>query len=163
MAVWPQQNAKISGASAGARAGYDAGTVANVLIIDDDGDSGEAVATYLSKAGHAARVAPNGREALPGLSDQLPDAILLDVRMPVMDGVALLEVLRSYLRWSTVPVALFTAYGEDPRLKQAASMGVSRVFHKSKTDLSEVLAWVEASVPKPAPPTDQPPAEQFGA
>lgn len=135
-----------------------AGELANVLIIDDDRDSCEAVASYLAKAGHATRCAPNGREALAALSDDLPDAIILDVRMPVMDGVALLEVLQSYLRWSVVPVALFTAYAEDPRLRQATEMGVSRVFHKSRTDLSELLAWVEASANKPQPPGDEPPA-----
>ena len=139
--------------------------LARILIIDDDRDSREAVAGYMAKAGHEVCQAPDGREALSTVSDGLPDAIILDVRMPVMDGVALLEVLRSYLRWSTVPVALFTAYGEDPRLTQALEFGVSRVFHKSRTDLAELLAWVEANVgsPQPPPPPHDEPGQQIGA
>jgi len=135
--------------------------LAKVLIIDDDPDSCETTSTYLEKSGHATRCVPNGHEALAALSAELPDAIILDIRMPVMDGVELLEVLKSYLRWSTVPVALFTAYAEDPRLKRATEIGVSRVFHKSRTRLSELLAWVEANATRPHPGADEPPAHDF--
>ena len=137
------------------------GKLAKVLIIDDDPDSCETVSKYLEKAEHATRCVPNGHEALAALSADLPDAIILDVRMPVMDGIEVLEVLKSYLRWSTVPVALFTAYAEDPRLKRAQEFGVSRVFHKSKTDLSQLLAWVDANATRRPPAADEPPAHDF--
>jgi CheY-like chemotaxis protein len=129
--------------------------VSSVLVIDDDPDSCEAVARYLTKAGHKARCSPNGREALAALSAQLPDLIILDVRMPVMDGLSMLEVIRSYLRWSMVPVALFTAYPEDPRLGRAAELGVDRVFAKSRDSLDDLLAWVDKRMGRaPTPAAD---------
>jgi DNA-binding response OmpR family regulator len=105
--------------------------VAQVLIIDDDRDSLDAVAGYLAKAGHSVRCACSGAEALNLLSDAVPQAVVLDVRMPDMDGIALLGVMRSYLTWATVPVALFTAFPDDPRLWHVGESGVSRVFAKA--------------------------------
>ena len=130
---------------------YRSGGLADVLIIDDDDDSREAVSGFLSKSGHAVRRASGGREALAAVSAKVPDAILLDVRMPGMDGMAVLDVLRSYLRWASVPVAILTAYPEDSRLRHAAERGVSRVFLKSQVDLADVLAWInQQGGPRPA-------------
>ena len=117
--------------------------LATVLIIDDDKDSRDAVAQYLAKAGHAVRCASSGQECVAALGDGAPDAVILDVRMPGMDGIAVLGVMRSYLKWATVPVAIFTAYPDDPRLWHVDLSGVTRIFGKAKTDLSDVLEWVE--------------------
>ena len=116
--------------------------MSHVLIIDDEPDGCEAVAAYLTKAGHTVRCVRNGSEALCALGEQMPGAILLDVLMPGMDGLALLGVIRSYLRWATVPVAMLTAFPEDPRLWRLAEHGVTRVFAKSRVNLDELLAWV---------------------
>jgi CheY-like chemotaxis protein len=116
--------------------------VASVLIIDDDPDSCEVVAAYLGRGGHRVTCVPNGRAALAALLNQVPDAVFLDLLMPGMDGMTLLEVIRSYLRWVSLPVAMLTAYPEDPRLARLAEHGVARVFIKGKVDLSELLAWV---------------------
>jgi CheY-like chemotaxis protein len=116
-----------------------------VLIIDDDPDGCEVVAAYLAKAGHDVRCVANGRAALAALGERVPDAILLDVRMPTMDGLELLGVIRSYLRWSVVPIALLTAYPEDPRLWSVAEHGVTKVFTKSAVRLDELLEWVNVA------------------
>jgi CheY-like chemotaxis protein len=123
--------------------------VARILIVDDDADGREALAGYLTKAGHAVRRAAGGREALQAMSMEVPELILLDVRMPGMDGIAVLHVLRSYRRWATVPVAVLTAYPEDPRLWHVRDKAVERVFTKSRTDLADVLAWVDQRTPRP--------------
>lgn len=139
--------------------------LATVLIIDDEPDGCEAVAGYLTKSGHSVRCVPNGRDALSALMDKVPDVILLDVRMPDMDGLALLEVVRSYLRWATVPIAFLTAYPEDARLWHVAMLGVTRIFAKSKVNLDELLAWVnEQAAQGKQPPRDLPPlGPQVGA
>jgi CheY-like chemotaxis protein len=115
------------------------------LIIDDEPDGCEVVAAYLAKAGHVVRCVANGRAALAALGEQVPDAILLDVRMPSMDGLELLGVIRSYLRWSNIPIALLTAYPEDPRLWSVVERGVTKVFTKSVVNLDELLAWVNVA------------------
>ena len=117
--------------------------MSTVLIIDDDPDGCEPVASYLAKAGHSVRRVSSGREALDAVMDLVPDAVLLDMLMPDMDGIAVLKVIRSYLQWSAVPVAIFTAYPEDPRLWHVSRYGVTHVFTKSKVNLDELLWWVE--------------------
>jgi CheY-like chemotaxis protein len=129
--------------------------LSHVLIIDDEPDGCEAVAGYLARAGHTVHCVPNGRKALAALGENVPDAIFLDVLMPDMDGLALLDVIRSYLRWATVPIAMLTAYPEDPRLWHVAEHGVTRVFAKSKVNLDELREWVERQ-PQRAPPPPGP-------
>ena len=134
--------------------------VAYVLVIDDDPEACEVVAGYLTKAGHEVRCVTNGREGLRTIIDEVPDAILLDVLMPGMDGIATLEAIRAYFRWTNVPIAILTAYPEDPRLRDVAQQGVTRVFAKSKVSLDQLLGWVndqggEAARPgagRPLPP-----------
>jgi CheY-like chemotaxis protein len=73
--------------------------------------------------------------------------------MPGMDGVTLLHVIRSYLRWVSVPVAILTAYPEDPRLSELSEHGVTRVFTKGRANLDDLLAWVnEQSAGAAGPP-----------
>lgn len=132
--------------------------MADVLIIDDDPDSCEVLSHFLNRAGHSARWAPNGRRALSALVARVPDFIVLDLLMPGMDGIDLLDVIRSYLRWTFVPVAILTAYPEDPRLARVAELGVTRVFTKSRFELSDLLACVDRHARRSPPPTD--PARQ---
>ena len=84
----------------------------------------------------------------------IPDFILADVRMPAMDGVALVQVIRSYLRWSKIPLAIVTAYPEDPRLKRLDEYGVRRVFRKSEFTFEQVLEWMSQSDLRPSHPAD---------
>ena len=120
--------------------------MANVLIVDDDLDSCDSLSRFLTKSGHQARCVSNGPAALAALASEVPDFIVLDVRMPGMDGITLLQVIRSYLRWSTVPVAIMTAYAEDSRLQRVGDLGVCCVFSKSKFTLGELLDCVNRAL-----------------
>jgi CheY-like chemotaxis protein len=117
--------------------------MANVLIVDDDIDSREAVARFMRKAGHVVRCAPNGREALVALTDDNPDVVLLDAVMPEMDGVSFLEVIRCYLRWQNLPVILLTAYPEGMHIRRAVELGVRKTFLKAHYSLDELLAHID--------------------
>ena len=115
----------------------------SILVVDDDSDSREAVTRYLSKAGYGVRSARSGREALIAVATTVPDVIILDVRMPEMDGIEFLQVIRSYLRWSTVPVILLTAYNHsDDVLARAHHLGVKMIYLKAAYRLEDLLACV---------------------
>jgi CheY-like chemotaxis protein len=116
--------------------------VADILIIDDDADNCELLTRALTRAGHAPRCAEGYREAMKALVASTPDLVVLDVLMPAMDGVTLLEVIRSSSRWVFLPVVILTAYPEDPRLTEVAALGVNRVFAKAKYDLNDLLGYV---------------------
>lgn len=117
--------------------------MATILIVDDDPDAADLVARIMRRAGHQVLIAPNGREAIALLGGALPDLVILDMRMPEMDGVSFLEVLRSYLRWQHVPVILVTAYPEGPDIDHAAELGAPDVFRKGDLGFDELLAAVE--------------------
>ena len=116
----------------------------SVLVIDDDDDNRTAVGRFLSRSGYAVRTAPNGREALIAVATMVPDVIVLDAMMPEMDGVEFLQVIRSYLRWSTVPVILLTAFDTGPHIDRAQALGVKRIFLKANFSMADLLACVHA-------------------
>lgn len=120
--------------------------MSHVLVVDDDADTAEVTAEFLRKAGHQVRSVPNGREALAALSESVPDVAILDVRMPEMDGITFLEVMRCYLRWESVPVVLITGYPDDPRLARAHKLGIKRVFVKADFSLEELRETIEQLV-----------------
>jgi CheY-like chemotaxis protein len=105
--------------------------MSNVLVVDDEGDSREFVVGFLGRSGHRVTAAHDGRDALARLLEGTPDAVVLDVRMPHMDGVALLAVMRSYLRLQRVPVIILSANATPDQLCQIRALGVSHVLHKA--------------------------------
>jgi CheY-like chemotaxis protein len=123
--------------------------MASILVVDDDPDSREVLTRSFSKAGYAVRSAENGRRALIAVATAVPDVIVLDVRMPEMDGVEFLQVIRSYLRWSTVPVILLTAYDQGPHMGRARDMGVKCVFLKATYKLDDLPACVRQVLQHP--------------
>src|SRR5438067_11840676 len=96
-----------------------------IMIVDDEPDSCEFMSKFLEQNGYSTRCLPNGREALTRLLVKLPDAVILDVRMPEMDGISLLEVMRSYLRWHKLPVILLSAHATSQEIDRARRLGVS--------------------------------------
>ena len=69
-----------------------------VLVVDDTAHCTEPLARLLQKSGHTVRCAANGREALATLIRFQPDVIILDMHMPVMDGVTFLHAMRTPMR-----------------------------------------------------------------
>jgi CheY-like chemotaxis protein len=66
-----------------------------VLVVDDSADTVESVAELLLLRGHAVRVALNGEEALARVAESAPDVVLLDLRMPGLDGCAVARLIRA--------------------------------------------------------------------
>jgi CheY-like chemotaxis protein len=112
--------------------------MAHVLVVEDEKDSRDFVAQYLKREGHTVTTAVDGQTALRKLLNERADIVVLDVRMPNMDGISLLEILRSYLRWNTLPVILFTARAIPEELTRARDMGVEHIFHKANFQLAEL-------------------------
>jgi len=124
--------------------------MAVVLLVDDDPDSSEVVCRFLRRAGHRVTWKQNGHEALSALSNDTPDVVILDARMPEMDGIGFLEVIRCYLRWQTLPVILFTAYAEGTHIRRAIELGVRKTLVKGQCKFEELLAHIETCA-KPLP------------
>jgi CheY-like chemotaxis protein len=118
-----------------------------VLIVDDEPDHSDFLSAFLRRHGYNTRCVPNGREALQQLLLNGIDAVVLDVRMPGMSGVDLLEIVRSYLRWVSLPVVLVTAHGTQQELERAKGLGVACVFQKAQFKLVDLLECLRKVAP----------------
>ena len=85
---------------------------AAILVVDDKYENRELLNGHLTAAGHRASLAENGRDALDQMATQLPDLVLLDIMMPVMDGFETLEAMRADPRLAKIPVVIISADGE---------------------------------------------------
>jgi CheY-like chemotaxis protein len=81
-----------------------------VLLVDDDSDARITVSEYLRDAGLQVRAVQNGEEALRAVEEEAPDAVILDLRMPVMDGFTFLDRLRETPYNSGLPVVVLTGH-----------------------------------------------------
>jgi len=94
-----------------------------VLVVDDDRYVAEAVGALLSQQGMEVHLAAGGEEALLAAREDRPDLIILDLKMPGLDGVAVIRRLRAIPETVDRPVILMTAH-EIPREDQAGWPGV---------------------------------------
>ena len=84
-----------------------------VLVIDDDASIREVLATILGSQGYEVLTAADGRQALDLLRDgAMPQVILLDLMMPVMNGWAFREAMQRDAAFATIPVLVMTGDGE---------------------------------------------------
>lgn len=98
-----------------------------ILVADDSPAFRKLEGEYLAKRGFELLYAENGAEAMRLALEHLPDLILLDVQMPVMDGVQVLAFLKKEPRTKDIPVVVVTTLGRDKNadvLRQAGAAGV---------------------------------------
>jgi CheY-like chemotaxis protein len=112
-----------------------------VLVVDDDPDILTALSMTLQTEGYGVHACRHGREALDALEGGLtPQAILLDLMMPVMNGFELLQVLKADARWEGIPVVVLSAnrgYSRD-------DLGVLGMLRKP-FELDELFAALAAA------------------
>jgi CheY-like chemotaxis protein len=111
-----------------------------VLVVEDDPTIRDAIAGYLQDAEYIVDAAAHGAAALACMRVALPDLVLLDLRMPIMDGQAFLAACRAEPRFGSVPVILLSAAGDAQRV--AARLDVDAVLLKP-FDLEVLLALVQ--------------------
>lgn len=100
-----------------------------VLAIDDDPDFREGLTDVLDEFGYCVRTASNGREALEALrAEPAPDVILLDLRMPEMDGRQFRELQARDERLSAIPLVVVSGSREVG--EEAESLGADAVLEK---------------------------------
>jgi CheY-like chemotaxis protein len=81
----------------------------SVLVIDDEADVRDQLDIFLRQQGFDVRLAINGEDALTKLEIAVPDVIILDIMMPVMDGFTFLDAIRSRPALATIPVLATSA------------------------------------------------------
>lgn len=93
-----------------------------ILIVDDEFGLAETVGDVLVSMGYAVTTAVNGKLALACLRETRPDAILLDVMMPIMSGPEMLATIRADDTYRDIPVVLMSAAAPDAMLEEVRPM-----------------------------------------
>ena len=111
------------------------------LIVDDNSAFADNLAEILEESGASVDVVSSGRDALEKATHTQYDALISDMRMPLMDGAELLHQMRSLD--PGLPAVLVTAYTNDLDLDAARREGILAVFPKPAplAELTESIAW----------------------
>jgi two-component system, OmpR family, response regulator MprA len=113
----------------------------NVLLAEDDRSVRESLVRALTLEGYDVTAVTNGAEALASLAESTPDVLLLDVSMPVVDGLTVCRVLRS--EKSRIPILMLTARTETRDRVAGLDAGADDYLPKP-FDLAELFARVRA-------------------
>jgi two-component system phosphate regulon response regulator PhoB len=95
----------------------------DILVVEDDESILELIVNTLASAGHSSTTACDGIDGLERLSGRLPDAVLLDVSMPRMDGFTMLERLKADERTRHLPVLMLTAQSAPEDIRRGVRLG----------------------------------------
>jgi CheY-like chemotaxis protein len=102
-----------------------------ILVADDEADLRETLKILLEIRGHTVHLAVNGEEAVHVAMQHRPDVILMDVRMPILDGIAATRLLRARPDTASIPIICMSGYlGEDYSLSDALEVGFVDVLPK---------------------------------
>ena len=118
--------------------------MARILVVDDDPDVRMALAITLEEAGHEIDEASDGVQVLDKTREIKPDAILLDINMPGMDGFQALEQLKSHRDTEEIPVIMISARSRPRDREDALFMGavdyVTKPWSEGEVELR--VDWV---------------------
>jgi len=106
---------------------------ASILVTDDENGIRLMLRTTLESDGYEVREASNGKEALDAISQRTPDLMVLDLNMPILDGMAVLERMKSLAAEYKPRVIVLTAYGSIPTAVKATRLGAVDFLEKPIT------------------------------
>lgn len=115
-----------------------------VLVVYDDPFIRGLLAAWLQEAGYGVVVAADGQQALAQIRREIPDILLLDLSMPILDGYGVVRWLRQQRECRALPILILSADVWAP--KKLTGLQVEGFLSKP-FDLDEVLALVRAYVP----------------
>lgn len=125
-----------------------------VLLIEDDVAAAEMYRLRLTADGYSVVMAHDGQQGLRMATEELPDFIYLDLRLPGLDGFEVLERLRASAATMHIPVIILTNYGEPELRARGLRLGALEFLVKSDTNPAQLSESVERAVgPRPLPST----------
>lgn len=126
------------------------GALRRVLIVEDDAPTSELMERALRSIDCMVTQAENGRVGLERLNEASPDAILLNLMMPEMDGFEFIARLRAEPRWQQIPVIVVTAKTLTAEDIERLNGHVQHLVHKGECSSKAVLAALDELVPQHA-------------
>jgi CheY-like chemotaxis protein len=120
-----------------------AGLRRRLLIVDDNRDFVSSLAALLKEFGHDVRTANDGEAAIKVAADHAPDAVLLDIGLPGMNGYEVAERLRSSSALTGVTLVAISGYGHEENRRRAQEVGFDHYLVKP-VDAAELINIIDA-------------------
>ena len=114
-----------------------------ILVVDDMPIIRLPIVNCLQASGYRVLTAASGAKALGLLRTEHPDLILLDIEMPEMDGLRLLQLIRRNQKLKTIPVILLTAESDRQIVLKAVESGAQGYILKASLSLTDLLSRVQ--------------------
>ncbi|MEI7845981.1 MAG: response regulator [Chloroflexota bacterium] len=118
--------------------------MSHILIVDDDSNNQRMLSYSLRKVGYDVQLASNGQAGLDVLKSQEINLAIIDLSMPIMDGLSLLRLIRADRVLSQLPVIILTASGDDDELSIAEKLGIEAFLTKPSS--SRILLKLVANI-----------------
>jgi DNA-binding response OmpR family regulator len=116
--------------------------LARVLVADDDINVQRTLKAVLAAAGHEVLLAGDGARTLIAAHEHVPDVILLDLIMPIVDGMSVLRLLKTEERTAEIPVVIITGRSEAQTVRLGYDLGAD-MFLLKPFEPREVLELVD--------------------
>lgn len=114
----------------------------SILLVEDEKNICDFISTSLSAQDYRISTAHTGKEALPIITSQCPDLILLDLGLPDMDGMEIIRLVRT---WSSVPIIVLSARTQEQEKVRALDLGADDYLTKP-IGTSELLARIRTAL-----------------
>lgn len=114
-----------------------------ILLTEDDPIVAELYRVRLDREGHDVAVAADGQMALDRVGRDRPDLILLDIRMPRLSGLGVLEQVRQNPDLSSIPVVMLTNYSDPAQVQRCRELGIEGYLLKSRTTPRQLADWIK--------------------
>jgi CheY-like chemotaxis protein len=101
-----------------------------ILVVDDSAMICHVVAQILRESGYTVLTAKNGQEGFELTKKHIPQLVIMDVEMPVMDGILATSLIKSAPETNHIPVMIFTSLGGEDDLKRAREAGCQGFLNK---------------------------------
>jgi CheY-like chemotaxis protein len=123
-----------------------------ILLIDDELEFLEVMGSRIKSWGYDLIAATNGKEAIDAVENKNPDIVVLDYKLPDMDGVEVLKEIRKINK--EIPVIMFTAYADEKSMKGTEELGAYAlipklsVYQDAQATLKSVINTIEKKLGK---------------
>jgi len=120
--------------------------MAYLVVVEDDTDSSDLLRRFLEHQGFEVDCMAGGQSAIDAVKERQPDLVIVDLCMPNMDGVRLLEHLRSTFGMQALPAVVLTGLTDGPLLEKAHQLSRTSVLTKGRAMPQDIIAAVNRSL-----------------
>src|SRR5688572_18859291 len=117
-----------------------------ILIIEDDPIVAHIYQTRLEKEGYEVEIAPDGQSGFYRVHEFRPDAVLLDLMLPKMNGVEILKKIRAQSQFGRTPVIVFTNAYVPNMIHESFQAGATQVFNKATLTPRQIIDAIQNAI-----------------